>query len=150
MASGKVPIPDPVVGIGAMLGEDIEAEDVFPHVPEPKLPPLADRPFDTTTYQPRTHALTLGSILRFKGLILGIDKDILLGEPTEDLSTDASTVIARRIGGYGSIFGPRHWYEILPTKVRTLVDTAGFRPFCSGLIRMRAEPLLYRALVERW
>ncbi|KAI7988826.1 Protein MAINTENANCE OF MERISTEMS, partial [Camellia lanceoleosa] len=59
-------------------------------------------------------------------------------------------VIARRIGGYGSISGPRRWYERLPAEVRTLVDVAGFGPFCSGLIQMRAEPLLYGALVERW
>ncbi|KAL7170398.1 hypothetical protein ACSBR2_035297 [Camellia fascicularis] len=59
-------------------------------------------------------------------------------------------VIVRRIDGYGSIFGPRHWYERLLVEVRTLVDVAGFGPFCSGLIQMRAESLLYGALVERW
>ncbi|XP_028079840.1 protein MAIN-LIKE 2-like [Camellia sinensis] len=59
-------------------------------------------------------------------------------------------VIARRIGGYGSIFDPWRWYKRLPMEVRVLVDTAGFGPFCSGLIQMRVESLLYRALVERW
>ncbi|KAL7264118.1 hypothetical protein ACSBR1_002131 [Camellia fascicularis] len=59
-------------------------------------------------------------------------------------------VIARRIGGYGSISGPQHWYKRLPVEVRTLVNAAGFGPFYSGLIQMRAEPLLYGALVERW
>ncbi|KAL7253908.1 hypothetical protein ACSBR1_008281 [Camellia fascicularis] len=81
---------------------------------------------------------------------IGIDEDILLREPAEHLSADASTVRARRIGGYGSISGPRRWYERLPTEVCTLVDAAGFGPFCSGLIQMRAESLLYGALVERW
>ncbi|KAL7231178.1 hypothetical protein ACSBR2_009448 [Camellia fascicularis] len=138
MASDEVPIPDPVVGIRAVLGTDIEVEDI----PEPTLLPLADRPFDAVTYQPRTHAPTPGGILRFEGLIPGIDDDILLREPAEHLSTDASMVIAGRIGGYRSTSGPRHWYERLPMEVRTRVDVAGFRPFCSGLIQIRVEPLL--------
>ncbi|GMP24782.1 hypothetical protein CsSME_00001933 [Camellia sinensis var. sinensis] len=35
-------------------------------------------------------------------------------------------------------------------EVCTLVDAAGFGPFCSGLIHMRVESLLYGVLVERW
>ncbi|KAL7250451.1 hypothetical protein ACSBR1_012460 [Camellia fascicularis] len=35
-------------------------------------------------------------------------------------------------------------------EVRTLVNAAGFGPFCVGLVQMRAESLLHRALVERW
>lgn len=67
----------------------------------------------------------------------------------EHISADASTVTTRRVGGYGSISGPQCWFEWLPMEVRTLVDAAGFGPFCSGLIEMRAESLLYGALVER-
>ncbi|KAL7207897.1 hypothetical protein ACSBR1_029780 [Camellia fascicularis] len=59
-------------------------------------------------------------------------------------------VIAKTIGSYGSISGPQHWHEQFPAEVRTLVDVAGFGPFCSGLIQMRAESWLYGALVERW
>ncbi|KAL7180437.1 hypothetical protein ACSBR1_043606 [Camellia fascicularis] len=81
---------------------------------------------------------------------LGLDEDTLLRKPTEHLSTDASTVIARRINGYGSISGPIRWYERLPIAVRTAVYAAGFGPFCSGLIQMKAESWLYGALMERW
>lgn len=91
-----------------------------------------------------------GNILRFEGFIPGLDEDTLLREPMEHVSADASTVIARRIGGYGSIFGPRRWYEWLPAEIRTLVDAAGFGPFCSRLIHMMAKSWLYGALVERW
>ncbi|KAL7258653.1 hypothetical protein ACSBR1_004716 [Camellia fascicularis] len=150
MASDEVPIPDPVMGIGAVLGDNIEPEDVLPPVLEPELLPLVDRHFDTATYQIHTHVLTPGDILRFKGLIPGIDEDILLREPAEHLSADAPTVIAVRIGSYGSIFDPRHWYERLPVEVRTLVDATSFGLFCSGFIQMRVKPLLYEALVERW
>ncbi|GMP68366.1 hypothetical protein CsSME_00028002 [Camellia sinensis var. sinensis] len=72
MASDEVPIPDLAIGIGAVLGADIESKDVL------VLPPLIDRPFDAATYRPRTHAPSPGSILRFEGLIPGIDEDILL------------------------------------------------------------------------
>ncbi|KAL7247091.1 hypothetical protein ACSBR2_002077 [Camellia fascicularis] len=106
MASDEAPISDPVVGIGAILGEEIEVEDVLPPILESDLPSFADRPFDMAIYQPRTHALTLGSILRFEGLLLGIGEDIVLREPAEHLFADASM--------------------------------------------MRANPLLHRALVERW
>ncbi|KAL7250488.1 hypothetical protein ACSBR1_012491 [Camellia fascicularis] len=37
-----------------------------------------------------------------------------------------------------------------PVEVHTCVNAVGFGPFYSGLIQMRAEPLLYGALVERW
>ncbi|KAL7172466.1 hypothetical protein ACSBR2_032036 [Camellia fascicularis] len=85
------------------------------------------------------------------GAALGADEeDTLLCEPTEHLSTEASTVVARRIIGYGTISGPRRWYEQLPAEVRTVVDAAGFGPFCFGLIQMRAESVLYGALAERW
>ncbi|KAL7251736.1 hypothetical protein ACSBR1_013568 [Camellia fascicularis] len=114
------------------------------------LPSLVDRSFDGATYRPRIHASPPGGILRFEGLIPGIDEDILLRELTEHLFADASTVIARRIGGYRSMFGPQRWYERLPAEVRALVDAAGFGLFYSGLIQMRAESLLYGALVERW
>ncbi|KAL7169689.1 hypothetical protein ACSBR2_034674 [Camellia fascicularis] len=73
------------------------------------------------------------------GIIPGLEEDTLLREPTEHLSADASTVIARRIIGYGTISGPRRWYERLPTEVRTVVNAAGFGPFCSGLIQIWAE-----------
>ncbi|KAI7979642.1 Protein MAINTENANCE OF MERISTEMS, partial [Camellia lanceoleosa] len=59
-------------------------------------------------------------------------------------------VISRRVGGYGSISDPRCWYERLPMEVRTLMDTASFSPFYSGLIDMRAKSFLYGALVEIW
>ncbi|KAL7238524.1 hypothetical protein ACSBR2_004584 [Camellia fascicularis] len=144
MASDEVPIPDHAIGVGAILGADMEAKDAL------ALPRLIDRPFDAATYRPRAHVPSLGRILRFEGLIPGIDEDILLLEPVEHLSADASTVIARRIGGYGSISGPRRWYERLSAEVRALVNVTGFGPFCSGLIQMRVESLLYRALVERW
>ncbi|KAL7175262.1 hypothetical protein ACSBR2_028966 [Camellia fascicularis] len=89
-------------------------------------------------------------ILRFEGLIYRIDEDILLQELAEHLSADASTVIARRIGGYRSISGPRRWYERLPAEVHALVDAVDFGPFCSGLIQIRAKSQLYGALVKRW
>ncbi|KAL7176312.1 hypothetical protein ACSBR2_029789 [Camellia fascicularis] len=132
MASGELPIPDLVIDIGAVLCEGIETEDIFPPILELELPPLAERPFNVATYQPRTHALTLSGILLFEGLLLGIDEDILLREPTEHLSADASM------------------YERLPAEVCALIDAVGFGPFASGLIQTRAEPLLYGALVERW
>ncbi|GMP98244.1 hypothetical protein CsSME_00046209 [Camellia sinensis var. sinensis] len=72
MASNEVPIPDPAIGIGAIFGIDMEAEDA------PALPPLVDRPFDAATYRPCTHAPPPSSILRFEGLIRGINEDILL------------------------------------------------------------------------
>ncbi|GMQ08738.1 hypothetical protein CsSME_00052333 [Camellia sinensis var. sinensis] len=72
MASDEVSIPDPAVGIGVILGADIEAEGA------PVLPPLADRPFDLAIYQLRSRALTLGGFLRIEGFIPGIDEDILL------------------------------------------------------------------------
>ncbi|KAL7258561.1 hypothetical protein ACSBR1_004648 [Camellia fascicularis] len=106
MASDEVPILDPIIGIGAALGANMEAEDA------PALPPLVDRPFDATTYLSRTHAPPPGGILRFEGLIPGIDEDILLREPTEHLSADASMVIARRIGCYRSISSPWRWAYI--------------------------------------
>ncbi|KAL7246091.1 hypothetical protein ACSBR2_001260 [Camellia fascicularis] len=127
MASDEVLIPDPAIGIEAILGVDIEVEDA------PALPPLIDRPFDTATYRPRTHGSPPGGILRFEGLVPGIDKDILL-----------------RIGGYRSTSGPQRWYERLLVEVRALVDASDFGPFYLGLIQMRAESLLYRALGERW
>ncbi|KAL7201637.1 hypothetical protein ACSBR1_033357 [Camellia fascicularis] len=137
MSSDEIPIPDPAIGIGAALGADMETEEAA------ALFSLAERPFDAATYQPRTHVPPPSGILRFEGFIPGIDEDTLLPEPMEQ-------VIARRIGGYGSTSGPRRWYEQLPAKVRTLVDAAGFGPFCSGLIQMRAKSWLYGALVERW
>ncbi|GMP43480.1 hypothetical protein CsSME_00012825 [Camellia sinensis var. sinensis] len=72
MVSDKVPIPDPAIGIGAVLGADIEAEDT------PTLPPLINRQFDAATYRPRAHVSSTCGILRFEGLIPGIDEDILL------------------------------------------------------------------------
>ncbi|KAL7215194.1 hypothetical protein ACSBR1_027372 [Camellia fascicularis] len=60
MASDEVPILNPTVDIGVILGEDIGAKDVLPPVLEPELPPFVDRPFEAATYQPRTHALTPG------------------------------------------------------------------------------------------
>ncbi|KAL7207922.1 hypothetical protein ACSBR1_029802 [Camellia fascicularis] len=84
------------------------------------------------------------------GFIPVLEKDTLLREPTEHLSTKASTVVARRIIGYGTILGPRRWYERLPTEVRIVVDAAGFGPFCSGLIQIRAESVLYGSLAKRW
>ncbi|GMP68534.1 hypothetical protein CsSME_00028127 [Camellia sinensis var. sinensis] len=71
-------------------------------------------PFDAATYRPRTHVPPPGGIVRFEGFIPGLDEDTLLREPMEDLSTDASTVIARRVGGYGSISGPWRRYKRLP------------------------------------
>ncbi|CAL5321845.1 hypothetical protein CsSME_00011680 [Camellia sinensis var. sinensis] len=142
--SDEVPIPEPAIGVGAALGADIEAEEAV------ALLPLAERPFDAVIYQPRTHVPPPSGILRFEGFIPELDEDTLLREPMELISADASTVIARRIGGYGSISGPRHWYERLPAEVRTSVDAAGFGPFCSGFIQTRVESWLYGALVERW
>ena len=92
IASDEVPVPTPVVGICAVLGEYIESEDILPSVPELELLSLANRHFDAATYQIRTHALTPGGILRFEGLIPGIDEDILLRELVEHLFTDAPTV----------------------------------------------------------
>ncbi|KAL7164270.1 hypothetical protein ACSBR2_040224 [Camellia fascicularis] len=112
MVSDEVPIPDPAIGIGVVLGADIEAED------------------------PHTHALTPGGILR--------DEDIILREPTGHLSADASTVIVRRIRGYRSISGPRHWYERLPAEVRTLVNAVGVGgliPFDLDMAQWRATQL---------
>ncbi|KAL7212826.1 hypothetical protein ACSBR2_015504 [Camellia fascicularis] len=143
MASDEVPIPDPAIGIEAVLGADMKAKDA------PVLPLLVDRPFDAATYRPRTHALFLASILRFEGLILGIDEDILL-PLINAIYTSHLQMIARRIGRYGSISDPRRWYEKLSAEVRTLVDVVIFGPFYSGLIQMKAESLLYGALVERW
>ncbi|GMP98415.1 hypothetical protein CsSME_00046312 [Camellia sinensis var. sinensis] len=144
MASDEVPILDPTVGIGAALGADMEAEEAA------ALFSLTERPFDEATYQLRTHVPPPGGILRFEGFIPGLDEDTLLREPMEHISANASMVISRRIGGYGFIFGPRRWYERLSVEVCTLVNAARFRPFCSGLIQMRAEFWLYAALVERW
>ncbi|KAL7174930.1 hypothetical protein ACSBR2_028690 [Camellia fascicularis] len=100
MASDEVPIPDPAVGIGVALGVDMEIEEAA------ALLPLAKRPFDAATYQPRTHVPPPSNILRFEGFIVGLDEDTLLREPVEHVSTDASMVIAKRIGGYSSISGP--------------------------------------------
>ncbi|GMP34945.1 hypothetical protein CsSME_00007600 [Camellia sinensis var. sinensis] len=72
MASDDVSIPDPTIGIGAILGSNMEAEDAL------VLPPLIDKPFDAATYRPRTHALSPNGILRFNGLIPRIDEDIQL------------------------------------------------------------------------
>ncbi|KAL7214675.1 hypothetical protein ACSBR1_026959 [Camellia fascicularis] len=118
MASDEVRIPDPTIGISTSLGANMEVE-------EAALLPLAEKPFNAATYQPRTHVPPPGSIFRFKGFIPGLDEDTLLREPMEHISTDASMV-------------------------RTLVDAAGFGPFCSRLIQMKAESWLYGALVERW
>ncbi|KAL7221848.1 hypothetical protein ACSBR1_023735 [Camellia fascicularis] len=144
MPSDEVSILDLTIGIGAILGADMEVVDA------PALPPLIDKPFDAATYQPRTHVSSPGSISRSEGLIPGIDEYILLREPIEHLSADASTVISRSTGSYGSISGPWCWYERLPAEAHALVDVPGFGPFCSALIQMRAESLLYGALVERW
>ncbi|XP_028054444.1 preprotein translocase subunit SECY, chloroplastic-like [Camellia sinensis] len=111
MASDEVSILDLAIGIGAALGADMEVDDAL------ALPLLVDRPFDAATYQPRTHAPPPSGILRFKGLIPEIDEDILLREPMEHLSIDASMVIARRIGGYESISGPQRWYKRLPEEM---------------------------------
>ncbi|KAL7194986.1 hypothetical protein ACSBR1_035241 [Camellia fascicularis] len=119
MESDEVPIPDTAIGIGAALGTDMEVEDAS------ALPPLIDRPFDAATYRPRTHVPLPGGILRFEGLIPGMEEDILLREPIEHLSTDASTP-----GG--------------------LVDTDPYPTPGAGLIQMKAESLLYGALVEKW
>ncbi|GMP48952.1 hypothetical protein CsSME_00016120 [Camellia sinensis var. sinensis] len=72
MANDEVSIPDPTIGIGAVLGADMEAEDA------PALPLLANKPFDATIYRPCTHAPSPGGILRFEDLIPRIDEDILL------------------------------------------------------------------------
>ncbi|KAL7207245.1 hypothetical protein ACSBR1_029247 [Camellia fascicularis] len=101
MASDEVPIPDPTVGIGVALGVDMEIEEAAA-----ALLSFAERPFDAATYQPRTHVPPPSSILRFGGFIVRLDEDTLLREPMEHVSTDASMVIARRIGGYSSISGP--------------------------------------------
>ncbi|GMP83225.1 hypothetical protein CsSME_00037214 [Camellia sinensis var. sinensis] len=144
MASDEIPVPDPTIGLGAALGADTKAEEAA------ALLSLAERPFDTDTYQPRTHIRPPGKILRFMGFIPGLEEDTLLHEPTEHLSADASTVVARRIIGYGTISGPRRWYERLPAGFCTVVDAAGFGPFYFGLIQMRVKSVLYGALVERW
>ncbi|KAL7195635.1 hypothetical protein ACSBR1_035799 [Camellia fascicularis] len=144
MANDEVPITEPTIGVGATLGTDMEVEDAA------ALLSLAERPFDAATYQRRTLMPPPGGILKFEGFIPRLDEDTLLREPMEHISADTSTVIARRIGGYDFISGPRRWYEWLPTEVRTLVDAAGFGPFCYGLIQMRVESWLYGALVERW
>ncbi|GMP93691.1 hypothetical protein CsSME_00043416 [Camellia sinensis var. sinensis] len=83
-------------------------------------------PFDVATYQPRTHVPPPGGILRFEGFIPGMDEDTLLQEPMEHVSADASTVIAKRIGGYGSISGPRRWYERLPAEPATTDELAQY------------------------
>ncbi|GMP78228.1 hypothetical protein CsSME_00034249 [Camellia sinensis var. sinensis] len=144
MAGDEVPIPDLAIGIGVALSADMEAEEAA------ALLPLAYRPFDMVTYQPHIHVPPFDGMLRFEGFIVGLDEDTLLREPTEHLSVDASTVVARRISGYRSISGPIHWYERLPVVVRIAVDAASFGPFCSGLIQMRAESWLCGALVDRW
>ncbi|GMP81949.1 hypothetical protein CsSME_00036471 [Camellia sinensis var. sinensis] len=128
MASDEVPIPEPAIGVGPALGADIEVEKVA------ALLPLAERSFNVATDQPRTHVPPPSAILRFKGFISGLDDDTLLREPIEHISTDASTVIARRIDGYSSISGPRRWYERFPAEVFTLVDAAGFGPFYCGAL----------------
>ncbi|KAL7254874.1 hypothetical protein ACSBR1_009095 [Camellia fascicularis] len=144
MASDEVPLLDPVIVIGVALGADVEAEDAL------ALLPLADRPFDAATYQPRTHILPPNGILRFMGFIPGLEEDTLLREPTEHLSTKASMVIPRRIIGYGTISGPRCWYGRLPAEVHTVVDATSFGSFYFGLIQMRVESVLYGALAKRW
>ncbi|XP_028116140.1 uncharacterized protein LOC114313905 [Camellia sinensis] len=84
MANDEVPFSDPVIDICAVHGADMEAEDA------PALLPLADKPFDAATYQPRTHILSPSGILRFMGFIPGLEEDTLLREPTENLSTEGS------------------------------------------------------------
>ncbi|GMP42016.1 hypothetical protein CsSME_00011900 [Camellia sinensis var. sinensis] len=115
MANDEVPIPEPAKDVGAILGTDMEVEEAT------ALLPLTERPFDAATYRPRTHVPPPGSILRFEGFIPRLDDDTLLQEPMEHISANASMVIARRVGGYGSISGPRRWYERLPTEVCTLM-----------------------------
>ncbi|KAL7202214.1 hypothetical protein ACSBR1_033814 [Camellia fascicularis] len=81
LANVSMLILELVADIGSILGEDLAVEDIPPPAPEPELLPFADRPFDRATYQLFSHALTLRA-----------DEDMLLREPTEHLSADASTV----------------------------------------------------------
>ena len=44
----------------------------------------------------------------------------------------------------------RDWYDVLPARVRQIIDGTGFGLFCSSLTSVTTSRPLLGALVERW
>ncbi|KAL7189845.1 hypothetical protein ACSBR1_039472 [Camellia fascicularis] len=146
------------------MADDVPHDEGFPALPpvelaadfaaepevEPQPLPLSTRPFDPARYHPETHIIPVaGGIHTFTNFDEGAPDDLLLRESMSHLSTIAVEDGSRSFRGYGATTA-RDWYDVLPARVRRIIDGTGFGLFCCSLTWVTASRPLLGALVERW
>ncbi|KAL7196139.1 hypothetical protein ACSBR1_036206 [Camellia fascicularis] len=140
------------------MTDDVSHDDAPSEVPS-ILPPLAeveepavagaDEEAEDIAADFKMHAMALGGMLWFDDFVSGVLEDVLLREPDSHISYSATEEDSRSWRGYETVTA-REWYHKFPTRVRELVNEAGFGLFYTGLSRHMASRALLGALVERW